>query len=108
MRLRNAGFTYDPTQNADAARSERTNFEIRPWAEKRLGVSMKKKRVTKRDLAERVEALIRHRTANTWGEIEALAGVTDRMAFWHDRTEGQARADLRTMIGDRLMKGELS
>ena len=47
------------------------------------------------------------RQAGTYGRIEALAGVTDRVAFWKDRTEQQARHDLRALIAERLLRGEL-
>lgn len=44
---------------------------------------------------------------NTWGEKEKLAGVTDRNAFWEGKTEEQARAALRELIRERVVRGEL-
>ena len=57
--------------------------------------------------AEEVAGVIAHR-AVTYGQLEAAAGVTDRAAFWHGKTEAQARAALRVMILDRVLQGELT
>lgn len=56
--------------------------------------------------AEAIAATIAHR-AVTYGQLEAAAGVTDREAFWAGKDETQARAELKRMILDRVIRGEL-
>jgi hypothetical protein len=46
--------------------------------------------------------------APTYADVEALAGVTDRDAFWKGKTEDEARAALREMIRARVASGELT
>jgi hypothetical protein len=43
----------------------------------------------------------------TWGELERAAGVTDRLAFWRDKTEDEVRTELRNLIAERFRRGEL-
>lgn len=45
--------------------------------------------------------------AFTWGQKEQLAGVTDRQAFWKDRSIEQAEAELRRLILTRVLLGEI-
>lgn len=56
-----------------------------------------------------VEAILaRHLSkARSYGAIEALAGITDRMAFWADKNEDEARLALRQRIRERIVAGEL-
>lgn len=44
---------------------------------------------------------------HTYGQIERLAGITDRLAFWKGKTEDQVREELKAMIRRRIVSGEL-
>ena len=59
----------------------------------------------KRHIDERAREL--YGKGKTYGELERLAGVADRMEFWRDKDEPQARAALLAMIRRRVEKGEL-
>lgn len=43
----------------------------------------------------------------SYGQLEAAAGVTDRVAFWRGKTEEQVRAELHDLVLARLRRGEL-
>jgi hypothetical protein len=45
--------------------------------------------------------------AFTWGQKEELAGVKDRKAFWDGKTIDQAEQDLRSLILQRVLLGEI-
>ena len=56
-------------------------------------------RLAKADV-DRIVASIRWR-CRSWGDLERAAGITDREAFWRDKTEDQARAECVALIAER-------
>jgi hypothetical protein len=45
--------------------------------------------------------------ALTWGQKEQLAGVVDRNSFWAGKTEAQVVTELRSLILQRVLLGEI-
>lgn len=37
-----------------------------------------------------------------YGELERLAGILDRIAFWRGKSESQARAEIHARIRERI------
>lgn len=62
---------------------------------------MRTKKATEDAVAARVEQI--RRACCNYGQLEAAAGVTDRVAFWKQHpTEESARAALRSLIEQRV------
>jgi hypothetical protein len=57
---------------------------------------------------EKIEARLAHVLFqnNSWGAVERLGGITDRNAWWHGKTEAQARDELRRLIRERIVNGD--
>jgi hypothetical protein len=54
-----------------------------------------------------IESAVAHELwkASTYGDLEALAGVTDRKAFWRNHpTEATARETLKAMVRDEVTR----
>lgn len=52
----------------------------------------------------------RYRTSEpvTYGELELLAGITDRAAFWRGKSETAARGELQGRIAHRIAVGDFT
>ncbi len=61
---------------------------------------MSKKSKRDAEFAEQLRIVLRE--CRTYGQLEAAAGVTDRVAFWRGKNEDQAREELHRLIAERL------
>lgn len=52
----------------------------------------------------------RYRTyaPGAYGELERLAGILDREAFWRGKTESQARTEIHERIRERIASHQFS
>lgn len=68
----------------------------------RYNADVRKKRQMEEEAAARKLAVTINISVCTYGELERLAGVTDREAFWKGKTEAQGRAELYQRIAKNV------